>query len=101
MREDGQDPTPIVGGLDLSPVPPWERRRQLLEHFDGLGQGETLRLTGGRELETLHQTLAAERPGRFHWEWAERGPERWTAYVARLPAGSLYTLGGLEPPGTA
>lgn len=81
-----------VAEVDVAALPPWERHRGVLRHFDALAEHQVIRLTGGRELATVQRMLSAERSGLFHWQWTETGPDRWTAYVERLPEGSLFTV---------
>ena len=67
--------------LDLRPLAPPVRHRQVFEAIDALGHGETLELINDHRPSPLRYQLEATRPAQFEWESGEDGPERWTARI--------------------
>jgi uncharacterized protein (DUF2249 family) len=70
--------------LDLRPLPPAERHRQVNEYLDALAPGETLELVNDHRPSPLRYELAATRPGQYDWTDGDDGPERWTATITCL-----------------
>jgi uncharacterized protein (DUF2249 family) len=86
--------------LDLRPLAPAERHRQVHEHLDRLGSGESLELVNDHRPAPLRYELEATRSGQYQWADGEDGPDRWTATItcrARIVDARPILARGEEP----
>ncbi|BDG61033.1 DUF2249 domain-containing protein [Caldinitratiruptor microaerophilus] len=69
--------------LDVRQVPPFQRHPLIFQTFESLGAGEAMVLVNDHDPKPLYYQFAAERAGRFEWEYLEQGPEVWRVQIRR------------------
>ena len=67
----------LIKTLDLRNMPPFERHAKIWEMWDGLKEGETLRIINDHEPKPLYYQFEAEHKGRFEWSYEKQGPKDW------------------------
>ena len=72
--------------LDLRAIPPRERHSLVFSAVRRLAAGQALELTNDHDPAPLHHQLQAEFPGRFSWDYLERGPEVWRVQIGKQAA---------------
>lgn len=70
--------------LDLRPLPPPERHKQIFEKWNALPSGGVLRITNDHEPKPLYYQFAAEHQGEFTWDYEKQGPNDWIVKVGRV-----------------
>jgi len=70
--------------LDLRPLPPVERHKQIFERWEKLTTGDTLKIINDHEPKPLYYQFEAEEKGRFEWEYEEQGPVDWVFKIKRI-----------------
>ena len=70
--------------LDLRPLPPVERHKQIFERWGKLAPGDTLKIINDHEPKPLYYQFEAEEKGRFEWEYEEQGPVDWVFKIKRI-----------------
>ncbi len=70
--------------LDLRPLPPAERHKQIFERWNKLNPGDTLKIINDHEPKPLYYQFEAEEKGRFEWEYEEQGPVDWIFKIKRI-----------------
>lgn len=70
--------------LDVRALPPPRRHELIFRRLDGLTGGAAVTLVNDHDPKPLHYQLDATQPGRFSWDYLERGPEAWRVRIARL-----------------
>ncbi|MBI4285593.1 MAG: DUF438 domain-containing protein [Chloroflexi bacterium] len=73
-----------VVGLDLRPLPPWERHDKIFEIWDAFKPGETLQITNDHDPRPLHYQFEAEYKGQYEWEYVQKGPKDWIVTIKRI-----------------
>lgn len=74
--------------LDLRPLPPAQRHRQIFENWRQLPAGDTLRIINDHDPKPLYYQFAAEYQNQFGWEYEQQGPEDWIVNIAKKPGGA-------------
>ena len=69
--------------LDVRSLPPPRRHELIFRRLDGLADGDAITLVNDHDPKPLHYQLDATEPGRFSWDYLERGPEAWRVRIAR------------------
>jgi uncharacterized protein (DUF2249 family) len=72
--------------LDVRPIPPADRHRQIFEMFEALLPGAGFELVNDHDPKPLYYQFAAERAGTFTWDYLETGPEVWRVRIGRPAA---------------
>ncbi len=75
--------TPIKTTLDVRSMEPARRHTLIFDTFEGLEPGETFALLNDHDPKPLYDQFQAFRPGTFHWEYAEQGPEIWRVLIRK------------------
>ena len=70
--------------LDLRPLQPVERHKQIFERWGKLAPGDTLKIINDHEPKPLYYQFEAEEKGRFEWEYEEQGPVDWIFKIKRI-----------------
>lgn len=63
--------------IDVRPLAPRDRHPMIFERLDALTPGDVLRLVNDHDPVPLRYQLEATRPGEFHWNPVQTGPEEW------------------------
>ncbi len=84
--------------IDVRGVVPRERRALIVNRFDTLQPGRSLRLVNDHDPLPLQARLELEGAGRFSWDYLEAGPEVWRVQIgkgagAKRAAGSCCSGG--------
>jgi uncharacterized protein (DUF2249 family) len=69
--------------LDVRDMAPRLRHPTIFNTWAGLGEGEAFLLVNDHDPLPLYYQFAAEQPGRFRWEYLERGPDAWRVRLTR------------------
>lgn len=70
--------------IDLRALPAPERGTLVFNTFRLLEPGQTLELVDAHELAPLFDQFQERSPGRFGWDYLERGPDVWRVRIMRL-----------------
>lgn len=84
---DVQTPSAEAPHIDVRTLPHAQRHMQIFGTLGSLTPGGTLFITSDHEPRPLHYQLETAFPGKFSWEYLERGPEVWRVEITRLDAG--------------
>lgn len=68
--------------LDVRTLAPARRHGLIFETFSSLPEGEAFVLVNDHDPKPLYYQFAAEMPGRFTWDYLERGPD-WRVRIGR------------------
>ena len=71
--------------LDVRPIPHGERHGRIFATFEALGDGEAFVLVNDHDPQPLRRHFELTVPGRFSWEYVERGPE-WKVRIGKRTA---------------
>ena len=63
--------------MDLRNLPPFERHSKIWAMWNGLKEGETLRIINDHEPRPLYYQFEAEPKGQFEWSYEQQGPKNW------------------------
>ncbi|MBI3015930.1 MAG: DUF2249 domain-containing protein [Candidatus Tectomicrobia bacterium] len=69
--------------LDVRPIPPREKHPRIFSTFDQLPEGGSFLLINDHDPKPLYYQFQAERPGKFGWEYVERGPTVWKVEIRK------------------
>lgn len=69
--------------LDLRPLPPFQRHKQIFKKWDALPAGGVLRITNDHDPKPLYYQFKAEHEGRFTWDYEQQGPKDWVVRIGR------------------
>lgn len=69
--------------LDVRVIPPREKHPAIFHTFDALEPGESFVLVNDHDPFPLRYQFEAERPGKFGWEYLERGPQVWRVGISK------------------
>lgn len=69
--------------LDVREMKPRDRHPTIFRLWDELAEGECFELVNDHNPVPLYYQFAAEYPGRFRWEYLERGPEVWRVRLTK------------------
>ncbi len=70
--------------LDVRALPPPRRHDLIFSRLDELSGGAAITLVNDHDPKPIHYQLDTTQPGRFSWDYLERGPEAWRVRIARL-----------------
>jgi uncharacterized protein (DUF2249 family) len=82
----GETPMPDLQQLDVRELPPRQRHALIFETCGDLTTGDAIVLVNDHDPRPLYYQFEAEQPGRFGWEYLERGPEVWRVRITRQAA---------------
>ena len=85
-REKGTRPMPDLPQLDVRELPPRQRHTLIFATCEKLATGGAIVLVNDHDPRPLYYQFEAEQPGRFGWEYLERGPEVWRVRITRQAA---------------
>lgn len=68
--------------VDVRPVPPPRKHPLIFETFFSLPVGGTMELVNDHDPRPLYYQFAAELPGKFEWDYLEKGPV-WRVAITR------------------
>ena len=69
--------------IDLRKLAPEERHTAVFRVFDSLTMGEEFMLVVDHDPKPLFRQFRTQRPGAFHWEYTEQGPQLWQVRIAK------------------
>ena len=69
--------------LDVRIIPPPRKHPTILSTFDALEPGQSFTLINDHDPKPLYYQFNAELPGRFEWEYLERGPAVWRVRIGK------------------
>lgn len=69
--------------LDARTTAPQVWLSDVFTAFGELGDGDTMELVDGHDLKTLHTRFMCDLPGKFSWDYFEKGPSVWRVAVTR------------------
>ena len=72
--------------LDVRPLIPMERHRQIFETYRALKPGESFVLVNDHDPRPLYYQFDAEHTGEFSWNYLQRGPDTWQVEIGRPAA---------------
>jgi uncharacterized protein (DUF2249 family) len=72
--------------LDVRELPPRQRHALIFDTCDMLATGDALVLVNDHDPRPLYYQFEAEQPGRFGWDYLERGPDVWRVRITRQGA---------------
>lgn len=67
--------------LDLRPLPPPQRHKQIFEMWGALSSGGILRIINDHDPKPLYYQFEAEHKGDFTWDYDQQGPEDWIVRI--------------------
>ncbi len=70
--------------LDLRPMPPFERHKNIFETWENLAPGKAMRIINDHDPKPLYYQFEAEEKGKFEWQYEKEGPEDWIVKVKRI-----------------
>jgi peroxiredoxin-like protein len=70
--------------LDVRALPPARRHQLIFATLADLPAGTGITLVNDHDPKPLHHQLDATEPGRFSWEYLERGPGAWRVRIGRV-----------------
>lgn len=70
--------------LDVRALPPARRHELIFGRLAELAGGDAITLVNDHDPKPLRYQLDATQPGRFSWDYVERGPESWRVRIARI-----------------
>lgn len=70
--------------LDVRVIPPPQKHPTILSTFEALNPGQAFTLINDHDPRPLYYQFNAEMPGRFEWEYLERGPSVWRVRLGKV-----------------
>ena len=70
--------------LDLRSLIPFERHSKIFELWNGLKEGETLRIINDHEPKPLYYQFEEEEKGKFEWKYEKQGPIDWIFTIKKI-----------------
>jgi uncharacterized protein (DUF2249 family) len=70
--------------VDVRTVAPAQRHPTIFGAFERLEPGQAFVLVNYHDPKPLHYQFQAERPGQFHWEYLEQGPQVWRVRITKM-----------------
>lgn len=68
----------------VRPIAPRERHPLIFSTFGSLAGGQVMELINDHDPKPLYYQFQAEMPGKFAWDYLEKGPETWRVAITRL-----------------
>ncbi len=84
--DKGETPMSDPRQLDVRELPPRQRHALIFDTCGNLAAGDALVLVNDHDPRPLSYQFEAEQPGKFGWEYLERGPEVWRVRITRQAA---------------
>lgn len=72
--------------LDVRVIPPREKHPTIHAKLSELAPGEKLTLVNDHDPRPLRFELDGDYPGRYAWEYLEKGPQTWRVEIKRVTA---------------
>jgi uncharacterized protein (DUF2249 family) len=69
--------------LDVRVIPPPQKHPTIISRFEALQPGQSFTLVNDHDPKPLYYQFSAEMPGRFEWEYLERGPSVWRVRLGK------------------
>ncbi|MBC7953230.1 MAG: DUF2249 domain-containing protein [Rhodospirillaceae bacterium] len=69
--------------LDVRQIAPHDRHPRIFATFDALAPGAFFMLANDHDPKQLYTQFAAERSGKFQWNYVEQGPELWRVRIGK------------------
>ncbi|MGZ6143440.1 MAG: DUF2249 domain-containing protein [Myxococcales bacterium] len=69
--------------LDVRVIPPPQKHPTILNTFEALKPGQSFTLVNDHDPKPLYYQFNAEFPGKFEWEYVERGPAVWRVRIGK------------------
>jgi peroxiredoxin-like protein len=76
-------PVSVGDVLDVRALPPPKRHELIFGRLAELAPGDAITIVNDHDPKPLRYQLDATQPGRFSWDYMERGPEAWRVRIAR------------------
>ena len=77
------NPTPDASILDVRVIPPFQKHPTIFGRYEALGAGESFTLVNDHDPKPLYYQFNAELPGKFEWEYLEKGPSVWRVRIGK------------------
>lgn len=77
--------------LDVRALPCEQRRELIFSTFDGLAAGKSMEIVNDHDIKPLQGVFENLVPGKFSWEYLQKGPDLWRVGITKLGAA---TTGG-------
>ena len=78
--------------LDARTMAPQDWLPQVFSTFSQLNDGDIMELVDSHDLKALHARFMCDLPGKFSWDFFEKGPTLWRAAITRVV--SAHESGG-------
>jgi uncharacterized protein (DUF2249 family) len=75
--------TASAATIDVRHLVPRDRHTLIFSTFHGLPQGAALELVNDHDPRPLYSQFDEHFPGRFSWEYLERGPAVWRVRIGK------------------
>jgi hypothetical protein len=73
-----------IKNLDLTNIPPSERHEKIFGMWNGLKEGQTLRIINDHDPKPLYYQFEAEQKGLFEWEYEQKRPKIWIVRIKNI-----------------
>ena len=70
--------------LDARTMAPQDWLPQVFSTFSQLNDGDIMELVDNHDLKALHARFMCDLPGKFSWDFFEKGPALWRAAITRV-----------------
>ncbi len=80
--------------IDVREIPPGLKHPAIFQTWSVVAKGGSMLLINDHDPLPLYDQFAAEYPGRFHWDYVDRGPDIWRV---RISKGSFKTPDFVPP----
>ena len=74
----------LLKDLDLRRMPPFERHTKIFEMWNGLNEGETLRIINDHDPKPLHYQFEAEYKDQYEWVYEQQGSVDWIVQIKKI-----------------
>jgi len=72
--------------LDVRVLPCEQRRELIFSTFDGLPAGGAMEILNDHDIKPLQGVFENLVPGKFAWEYLQKGPDLWRVAITKLGA---------------
>ncbi|HJX12477.1 MAG TPA: DUF2249 domain-containing protein [Dehalococcoidales bacterium] len=73
-----------VEDLDIRSIVPPRRHELIMEKWQALPPGDTLRITNDHDPRPLRYQFEAEYKGKFAWQYEQQGPQDWIVAIKKV-----------------
>ncbi|MEO6322984.1 MAG: DUF2249 domain-containing protein [Polaromonas sp.] len=70
--------------LDVRTIAPQDWLSDVFSTFGQLGAGDIMELVDDHDPKPLHARFLGDLPGKFSWDYLEKGPALWRVAITRL-----------------